>query len=172
MKRLNIPNFVCPIIGIIGLLNYIPIIFCPLFLNDIYFEYKQIIIVLCLLALILITLISIKRKLGFIVLSIYIIVLLFSKQIREFENKIVIEFNSGKDVSKFKTPILGYRLEIPNEKTNDIPFDALFKFNQIFGTYQALVFKKNHGLTMESFEGDYSLTKIYNKDWWLYKKGD
>jgi len=175
MKRLNIPGYVWPIIGIIGLLNYIPTFYCPEFLNAFYFDYKLIIIVLCLLTLVVLTIFALKRKSGVIVLGLYVTVLLFSKQIRAIENKLVIEFNNGKDVSEFSTPILGYKLERPNkanQNVNDIAFDALFKFNEAFGTYQALVFKEDHGLTMESFDEDYSLYKVYNKDWWWYRKGD
>jgi hypothetical protein len=172
MKTINVPNFVYPTLGLIGLLNYVPIFFCPSALNILYFEYKNIIITFCFVLLFLITLVSNKRKLGLVSLFGYVLVLFFSSQIRKVENELVINCNLGKNVSEFKSPILGYILELPQENKNDIPFDAIFKFNQAFGSYQALVYKKNHGLKIDSFEGDFSLSKIYNKDWWLYIKAD
>lgn len=175
MKRFNLPFYIFPIIGIIGLLNYLPIFYCPEFLNNLYFNHKLAIITISLILLIVLTIFTIKRRIGLIIVGIYVIVLVFSKPIREFENKLVILFNDRKEVSEFRTPILGYKLERPNETSsnvNDISYDALFKFNEVFGTYDALIYKKDHGLTMESFEGDYSLYKIYNNDWWWYKKGD
>lgn len=175
MKRINIRNYIFPILGIIGLLNYIPVLYYPSFLNSLYFNYKLIIIATFFLLLIILTIFSVNRTTGIIVLVIYITVLLFSKQIRSIENNYIVEFNKDRNISDFVSPILGYKLILPN-KTNqniyDIEFDALFKFNDIFGVYQALVFKRNHNLTMNSFDGDFSLYKIYNQDWWWYRKSD
>jgi hypothetical protein len=172
MKRRNIPNFIFPLVGLIGLLNYIPVFYVPEVLNIFYVDYKLVILSLSLSLLILIILTATKRKWGWIVLVVYCFVLVFSKQIREFDNQFVIYFNEGKNVSEFSTPILGYKLELPNQKMNDISFNRLFKYNIAFGTYDALVFQKNHQLTKNSFEEDYSLAKNYNNDWWLLRKGD
>jgi hypothetical protein len=172
MKRRNIPNFIYPLVGLVGLLNYIPVFYVPEVLNNFYVDYKLVILSLSLSSLILILLIATKRKWGWIVLVVYSAVLLFSKQIRELDNQFVIYFNEGKNVSEFSTPILGYKLEDPNQKMNEISGNRLFKYNVAFGTYHALVFQKNHHLSKNSFEGDYSLAKIYNNDWWLYRKGD
>ena len=172
MKRRNIPNFIYPLVGLVGLLNYIPVFYVPEVLNNFYVDYKLVILSLSLSSLILILLIATKRKWGWIVLVVYSAVLLFSKQIRELDNQFVIYFNEGKNVSEFSTPILGYKLEVPNQKMNEISGKRLFKYNVAFGTYHALVFQKNHQLSKNSFEGDYSLAKIYNNDWWLYRKGD
>jgi hypothetical protein len=172
MKRRNIPNFIYPLVGLVGLLNYIPVFYVPEVLNNFYVDYKLVILSLSLSSLILILLIATKRKWGWIVLVVYSAVLLFSKQIRELDNQFVIYFNEGKNVSEFSTPILGYKLEDSNQKMNEISGNRLFKYNEAFGTYHALVFQKNHQLSKNSFEGDYSLAKIYNNDWWLYRKGD
>jgi hypothetical protein len=172
MKRRNIPNLIYPLIGLVGLLNYIPIFYCPELLNNFYADYKLEILSLSFSLLIVTVFVAANRKLGWIVLVVYSAVLLFSKQIRELDNQFVIYFNEGKNVSEFSTPILGYKLEVPNQKMNEISGKRLFKYNVAFGTYHALVFQKNHQLSKNSFEGDYSLAKIYNNDWWLYRKGD
>jgi hypothetical protein len=89
----------------------------------------------------------------------------------------VIQYNQGKQPTEFSSPILGYKLALPDKtkiNTNiyDIPYDALFKFNKGFGIYNALVFKRNHGLTNGDFDGDFSLVEIYNTHWWWYIKAD
>jgi len=173
MKQFSIPIYLWLIVALVGLLNYIPIFYYPNFLNDFYFEYKIPIIGVCFLLLVIFLFFGTRRKIGTIVIVAYLFVLTFSKQIRKLDNQLIIEFNKNKELSDFKSPILGYKLEISNsENTNDVMFDALFIFNHVFGIYDALVFKKAHGLTMSSFEGDYSLYKIYNQDWWWYKKMD
>ena len=115
------------------------------------------------------------KKIGGIVLLIYSLFIIFSNSIRSIDNQFIVWYNSKVfDVENLKTPILGYKRVISTNKNNvyDVPFDVMFKFDDFFGIHDALIFKKDHGLNMGSFDGDYSLHKIYNKDWWWYKKGD
>lgn len=173
MKKFYIPIYIWLIVALIGLLNYIPVFYYPEFLNDLYFQFKLPIIGMCFLLLVIFLLLTNRRKVGKIILVAYLFVLAFSKQIRNFDNQLVIEFNKNKELVDFKSPVLGYKLEISNsENSYDVIFDAMFRFNQSFGVYDALVFKKAHGLTLLSYDGDYSLYKIYNQDWWWYKKMD
>ncbi len=171
-NQLNIPNYIWIIIAFIGLLNYIPIFYYPDFLNLIYYNHKLLTIILPLMILIFFFLFSSNKKKGTIIIWLYIITLLFSHKIRDWDNLLIINYNSEKEQKNFRSPILGYKIEKEKNNINDIPFDLIFKFNDTFGTYEALVFKKNHGLNIDSFDGDYSLYKIYNQNWWWYKKGD
>lgn len=61
-------------------------------------------------------------------------------------------------------------MEFPNTDSKIKNCDAYFKFNKtlFFHGYEALIYKKNHQLNMNSFDGDYSLKYIYDADWWWF----
>lgn len=171
MKKKIFFYFLPIFIGLIGLLNYIPIYFCPNFLNCFYYNYKFVIISFSFISLIILFFCIKERITILVVLGIYLLCFSFSENIRSWNNEILISYNKNKSITDFKTPILGYLLEFPDSNSKIKNCDVYFKFNKtiFFNGYEALIYKKNHQLNMNSFDGDYSLKYIYNDDWWWFK---
>lgn len=174
-RKIRIPIYAWVVIGVIGLLHYIPIFWVPEFLNDLYYNYKLFIISFCFILLVILAFVATNKKAGIITISIYLFVLIVSGFIRQLDNKILVWFNSNaSEIEELRTPVLGYKKVVVNTSGNihDVQFDVMFKFNDSFGMYEALIFDKNHGLDIDSFDGDYSLHEVYNENWWWYIKSD
>jgi hypothetical protein len=156
---------------LIGVLNYIPIFYFPSFLNKVYYTYNLGIIFITFSGLTFSVFMTEKKRVSVVLLILFVAVVTFSKQIRVVNNSFIVWVNQ--DTEEVICPFLGYQLVDNTQKGwYDFNYDYLLKYNNNFMTYEALVYHRNHSLDMESFEGDASLVKVYNDDWWQFLKHD
>ena len=155
----------------LGFLGYIPVFWTPVFLNEIYFNYSLVIICLFFLPITVLSL-FLKSKFRFALPILYLVLIFLSPKLREFSNHFLIKYNSGKEISEFESPFLGYKMELPGSEKYQIMGDAGFVYNNLWLTYDALIYQKNHNYNMKSFGGDMALQKIYNENWWKYYHSD
>lgn len=175
-SRVAVPWWAWVVVALAGLLNYMPIFVVPEFLNDVYYHSGPALLCGSLVGLSLLLLLAENKRMGLMTLMVCFAVLAASGWIRKIDNKFVVWYNlEVSDPNRIKSPILGYKKILPSQSSDnmhDVPFEAMLKFNDRFGTYEALVFQKGHELDESSFDGDDSLCKVYNEDWWWYRKMD
>lgn len=158
------------LIFLLGFGKFIPLYYCPSFLQSFFSNWALFLHIPAIIVLLLVSIILIKNKGNKIEIiavgCLYMVLWLLSPQLQELNNKIVIKVNEGKSQSDFFSPVLGMKIIKSNLENNQ----TLFKFNQGFGTYEALIFKQNHGLNPDVYEvmNEVSFKKVYNRDWYWY----
>jgi len=162
-------NSIIILLVIIGVGKYLPLYHFPEFLNNLYFNYGLIIMIMSFLLTGLCLLIwktGVYVKLFSVIM--FVSVFGFSHKIHDMNNKLIIEYNINSDI--LRNPILGVKLDTLNPKQGK----GVFLFNCEFGLYDALVYSPNHHLVMNSWEimNEECYHKIYNVDWWWYKHID
>lgn len=155
-------------IFIVGILKYVPLFYCPQFLQDFYFNNGLVIFIisfLLLLGLVFKLKVKLYEKLIFILLP--LMILFSSNKIADINNQIIIKHNTNRDI--FSSPIVGVKIDTLSKLG-----EKVFVFNKQFGVFDALVYAPNHGLDSESweFKNESSFYKVYNNDWWWYKHND
>jgi len=158
---------------LVGILPHIPL-YIPITELNIFFSFLINKITFQLLVFLFLIRIYVKQRTMISLVSSIIIMLtiIFYSTLNDIENNLIIRANQTKISSKeFHNPFLGYK-QIEGFNCIRCKGEVTFIYNEGFGSYKALVYKKDHGIEEKAEDTDASVVKVINKNWWVYKELD
>lgn len=177
-KRVTLEQWVYPACFFLGYGRFLPVPYAPGFAHSFFLSFGVLFQLLGLLVLSIVLISNLVRKRRILTVALSIVIYaggwLASPYLNDWNNHLVMWVNEGRASEDFLNPVLGMQVQEEEPIQNSGTGRVRFRFNNLFMSYDELIYQPDHGLNTNIPEIKYeaSFHKIYNQDWWWYKHLD